>query len=380
MSSIEKPVILYRGDKNVRIQFNIKNNPFKYSNESEMAYGQLIIQRPETDPIISDVFDYAMNRIAFIITESMIDELTELGSYTLQIRLYNADKSSRITLPPVKAGIIIERPIYEEDNEIATVNEGIVNLDLVGYAEEELEVFDEEGNYNKVVWTPGETITDSRLNHIEDALYQINDIKADLDHTHTTYLTKGEAMTKYATVSAHTKLQQDVISLKYTTEGDMQILETDLNARINNIELTPGPQGEQGPQGPQGEQGEVGPQGPEGKQGPEGAVGPQGERGEQGPEGPQGPQGERGEQGPEGPQGPQGEPGVLVFEELTDEQKESLMGPEGPQGPAGEDGYTPVKGTDYFTESDIAEVREGMATTAYVDEVLGDIESLLGGI
>ena len=51
---------------------------------------------------------------------------------------------------------------------------------------------------------------------------------------------------------------------------------------IDNIELTPGPQGEQGiqgPQGPQGEkgdkgdQGEVGPQGPEGPQGPQGPAG-----------------------------------------------------------------------------------------------------------
>ena len=49
-----------------------------------------------------------------------------------------------------------------------------------------------------------------------------------------------------------------------------------------------------------------------------------------GPPGPQGPQGPRGEQGPQGEAGPQGE-----------------------QGPAGR---TPVKGTDYFTEADKAEM------------------------
>ena len=43
-----------------------------------------------------------------------------------------------------------------------------------------------------------------------------------------------------------------------------------------------------------------------------------------------------GPQGPVGPQGPKGDTG--------------------PQGPAGADGYTPVKGTDYFTESDKTEL------------------------
>ena len=34
----------------------------------------------------------------------------------------------------------------------------------------------------------------------------------------------------------------------------------------------------------------------------------------------------------------------------------SSQGPQGPQGPAGKDGHTPVKGTDYWTESDKQEI------------------------
>lgn len=34
----------------------------------------------------------------------------------------------------------------------------------------------------------------------------------------------------------------------------------------------------------------------------------------------------------------------------------SGTGPAGPQGPAGADGYTPVKGVDYWTEEDKAEM------------------------
>ena len=40
-------------------------------------------------------------------------------------------------------------------------------------------------------------------------------------------------------------------------------------------------------------------------------------------------------------------------------------------GAKGEDGHTPVKGTDYWTEADKAEIR------AYVDEQIGAVETLL---
>ena len=72
---------------------------------------------------------------------------------------------------------------------------------------------------------------------------------------------------------------------KNETDNILNNLETRLQAEINNIELTPGPQG---PQGEKGETGETGPQGP---QGPQGEVGPQGDKGDTGETGPQGPQG-----------------------------------------------------------------------------------------
>ena len=100
-----------------------------------------------------------------------------------------------------------------------------------------------------------------------------------------------------------------------------------------------------GPQGEKGDTGETGATGPQGPAGETGPAGPQGEKGDTGDVGPQGPQGET------GPQGPKGEDGVLTFEELTEEQKESLRGPQGEKGDAGaagEDGgyYTPTLNTD----------------------------------
>ena len=123
-------------------------------------------------------------------------------------------------------------------------------------------------------------------------------------------------------------------------------------------------QGSEGPQGPKGDTGDIGPQGPKGDpgpQGPEGPRGPAGPQGEPGPKGdtgdvgPQGPKGDTGEQGPAGPQGPEGPKGAdgtMTFEDLTDEQIESLRGPKGdtgdtgPQGPKGDTGDTGPQGPE----------------------------------
>ena len=193
-----------------------------------------------------------------------------------------------------------------------------------------------------------------------------------------------------------------------------------VDAKLEVIELTPGPQGPQGPQGevgpsgpqgepgpagkdgvdgapgPKGDKGDIGPQGPAGEKGDkgepgnDGAPGPKGDKGdpgEQGPQGPKGdtgdvgPQGPAGEQGPQGIQGPAGEQGPKGDTgDIGPQGPQGIQGEQGPQGPAGADGHTPVKGTDYFTEADIAAIKEGLATNAYVDEKLGDIDAALTAI
>jgi hypothetical protein len=160
--------------------------------------------------------------------------------------------------------------------------------------------------------------------------------------------------------------------------------------------------------------------GPQGEQGPAGPAGPQGEKGERGLQGENGlsaymlakkydgydgslPEWLDSLKGEQGPQGEKGEP--FKYEDFTPEQLEELVkniesgadgksayeiaqengfegseeewleslkgeqgpvgpqgergeaGPQGPKGEKGVDGITPVKGIDYFTEEDIAEIK-----------------------
>lgn len=108
-----------------------------------------------------------------------------------------------------------------------------------------------------------------------------------------------------------------------------------------------------GEPGAKGEQGDVGPAGPQGPQGAAGPIGPQGIPGEQGVPGIQGEQGQKGDKGETGPRGPAGADGAPGKD-----------GQPGKDGADGKDGYSPVRGVDYWTPDDVAEIK------AYVDEAI----------
>lgn len=148
-------------------------------------------------------------------------------------------------------------------------------------------------------------------------------------------------------------------------------------------------------------------------------------KGEKGPQGIQGPVGATGPQGPAGAMGPQGlkgekgSPGAVVSTmEPTDESVVLWLNPEGEtpivedgksayqiwldkgnegteeeflNSLKGEKGETPVKGVDYFTEEDIASLNipsktsnltndSDFTTKAYVDELLGELETILSEV
>lgn len=97
--------------------------------------------------------------------------------------------------------------------------------------------------------------------------------------------------------------------------------------------------------GDPGAPGAPGEKGDPGEPGEKGDKGDQGDQGEQGIQGKQGPKGDTGPEGPEGPKGEQGAPGEK-----------------------GDKGDTPIRGKDYWTETDKAEIK------SYVDE------AILGGV
>lgn len=97
--------------------------------------------------------------------------------------------------------------------------------------------------------------------------------------------------------------------------------------------------------GDKGDKGDTGATGPQGPKGEAGETGPKGDTGAQGPKGDKGDKGDTGAQGLQGVQGETGPQGI-----------------QGDKGDKGDAGYTPVKGVDYMTDSDISEMVDKVLT------------------
>ena len=290
-SSINDTIVLYRRDKNVEVRFTLnEGSPFRFGSgaspniieKTEAAYGQLVIKTPNDLPsIFSEVAPTNEGKIIFTITAEMIDEITEVGNYTFQIRLFDEGMNSRATLPEVVNGIEIREPIATED--VTTTNE--VGEATVGYALTTAGVsedtFDGEGNYNKTTWKTGDRITDAKLNKIEAGIDGVNKKVASGG-------TGGNVdLSGYVT--------KEVGNANQITFTDGETFQSKLDA--GTLKGPKGDKGEQGIQGLKGDKGDTGEQGPQGEQGIQGLPGEKGEKGEKGDTGEQGPAGEKGEQG-----------------------------------------------------------------------------------
>ena len=123
-----------------------------------------------------------------------------------------------------------------------------------------------------------------------------------------------------------TKADKDTVYDDSALKQRISVLESKPNIDTNqfatkqelqNIALTPGPQGDTGPRGADGLQGPQGLQGIQGERGQDGQPGPRGERGEQGPVGLPGPVGPQGPIGLTGPKGENGRDGVGIPQRIS---------------------------------------------------------------
>ena len=182
-SKINEPIIVYRGDYELEVRFTIMNSKFKFMSgtnliESEnAAYGQLAILTPYGGNIFSDVAKCNEGTVTFVLTKAMLDQIEEVGLYSFQIRLFDYNKESRVSIPPVEFGIEVREPITSEDHD-NSVNNAIVGYSIAKIAdalnEKVPDTFNSNGDYNKTIWETGDRISQGKLNKIEDALDKIN--------------------------------------------------------------------------------------------------------------------------------------------------------------------------------------------------------------
>jgi hypothetical protein len=239
-SIIDRPIVLYRGDREVEIEFTLVGNEFTFSEEGNViksvnaSHGQLVLNTPSGEHMFSELAECHEGKVVFVVTKEMIDEFIEMGFYSFQIRLYDsAEVKSRVTIPPVMNGFDIRNPIAAED-ETNVVDQGIVDYARIfkDQSNEELPTFTWDGVYNKTEWVHHDVITENKLNKIEDAIYSIN---ANIKESDVVMLNALDNVKKDADayVKEHmAEVEADVDEFERNLNTDVQKFKIDTNAAM----------------------------------------------------------------------------------------------------------------------------------------------------
>ena len=179
-ATIDGDIYLYKYDKNIQLAFTITNSKYMYDNDDsnnliksmQAAYAQVKFKKNDSTDIAIEFPIQATKKGAVLLTinEELTDEDTELGDYTIQIRLLDSNKNSVITLPPVESCIHIQAPLFEKmGSDTNVVNKAIVNKAVARYAAP-LSATTEDGTFNSKEWVDGDKITTAELNRMEQGI------------------------------------------------------------------------------------------------------------------------------------------------------------------------------------------------------------------
>ena len=179
-ATIDSDIYLYKYDKNIQLAFAIINSKYMYDNDDsnnliknmQAAYAQVKFKKDDSADIEIEFDIQATNKGAVLLTinEELTDEDTELGEYTIQIRLLDSNKNSVVTLPPVESCIHIQAPLFEKmGSDTNVVNKAVVNKAVARYAAP-LSATTADGTFNSKEWVDGDKITTAELNRMETGI------------------------------------------------------------------------------------------------------------------------------------------------------------------------------------------------------------------
>ena len=128
-ASLDKDIYLYKNNKNIDYYFSINNADFNFKDvESDKIikppYASIKILNPSGKKIMTKKANIENGKVHLKITEDMIDEITEVGTYTFQIDLYDGE-SGRVSIPPVYDRLHILEPLFEDEDAVLIDEETI---------------------------------------------------------------------------------------------------------------------------------------------------------------------------------------------------------------------------------------------------------------
>lgn len=241
-ASVDEDVYLYKNDMNIQILFTIVNNKYRYTKNTAIdniiannkaSYAQVKFKKGDIE-IDFEEQETKDGAVVLLIKKELIDEDTELGDYSIQIRLFDENKTSVITLPPVENCIHIQRPLFEKAGEDTNiVDQALTDMAVVTYAEP-ISATNSDGTYNKKTWISKEKITTAELNRMEEGISDVSTQCKDIENIGT----KEKLSGKFKSVKLEEILLEIYNKIYGTVDEPVNPLAVTIGNTIPRIDFT----------------------------------------------------------------------------------------------------------------------------------------------
>ena len=183
-ASMDKDIYIYRGNRNIEIQFTIVDHQFKFKDTNMIekltpSHAYVTLLTPQMKQIGTGKAEVIDGVIKLVVSSAMIDEKTECGEYSIVIDLYDEVGDSVLTIPPVENQLhVLDRmtEIDEIPDELRFVfdeqtgNLNVVNIDLT---------YDGNGEIKTIEGIP---ISDDKARKImADLIEEVDEFSANFD-------------------------------------------------------------------------------------------------------------------------------------------------------------------------------------------------------
>ena len=254
VSKLSEAIYVYQNDRGIDLTFDIVENKFTFTgNQSEniiraneIMYAGLTVKKPDSSGFFRRVLPIEENKVIFRIEREHTDDFAEIGTYQLQIHLY--DKfDNRVSIPPFSLEVkpLVADGVAEITDAEATVDYGIVDVSVVG-SDKELFVIEYKNGepYIRTEWKAGDVITASKINNMEAGIERASQALENLEIPSVEGLASEQFVTEAIAEANNTSKEYTdeklIESKSYTDEAisNIEFPETDLSNYPTKAEVT----------------------------------------------------------------------------------------------------------------------------------------------
>ena len=200
---LNEDIYLGMKDKEVEVLFELEGFSFNDGNLYGMTGAKIIVKKPNGERYNSSFVSLRNDMIVWNVNQELIDELVEVGNHDIQIVL--TDGTSEITLPIIYQQVHVFNSLAVNNGNNSDINSSTVNQGHIATGDD-VDIFTNTKGYNATTWVNNDTITDGKLNKIENALSYIMDNDVSFISPVNGILTLKEEKLQYAEIFSNTKI------------------------------------------------------------------------------------------------------------------------------------------------------------------------------